>query len=77
MPGVRAASRPSSGRRSTALAQAGKIKLVYHVKNFLDDNLGNDSLDPGGQRRLLRGSDAGKFQEFHDQVFTEPAGPGG
>ncbi len=28
--------------------------LVYHVKNFLDDNLRNDSSTRAGQRRLLR-----------------------
>ena len=30
-------------------ASSGKIKLVYHVKNFLDDNLKNDSSTRGSQ----------------------------
>ena len=49
-------------------AQAGKIKLVYHVKNFLDDNLRNDSSTRAANAAFCA-SDAGKFQEFHNIIF--------
>jgi protein-disulfide isomerase len=58
------------------LATAGKVKVVYHVKNFLDDNLGNDSSTRAGNAAFCA-ADAGKFQEFHNQVFTnQPAEEG-
>ncbi len=64
------------GSTFTGLAQEGKIKLVYHVKNFLDDNLGNDASTRAGNAAFCA-SDAGKFQEFHDQVFpNQPAREG-
>ena len=64
------------GSTFTSLAEAGKIELVYHVKNFLDDNLGNDSSTKAGNAAFCA-SDAGKFQEFHDQVFpNQPAQEG-
>ncbi len=57
-------------------AQAGKIKLVYHVKNFLDDNLRNDSSTRAGNAAFCA-SDAGKFQEFHNTIFpNQPANEG-
>jgi len=51
------------------LAQGGQVKLVYHVKNFLDDNLRNDSSTKAANAAFCA-SDAGKFQEFHDQVYA-------
>ena len=77
VPGVRAASRQRSATddRRTWRSE-GKIKLVYHVKNFLDDNLGNDSSTRAGNAAFCA-ADAGKFQEFHDQVFpNQPAQEG-
>ena len=57
-------------------AKAGKIKLVYHVKNFLDDNLRNDSSTRAGNAAFCA-SDAGKFQEFHNVIFpNQPANEG-
>jgi len=57
-------------------ARAGKIKLVYHVKNFLDDNLRNDSSTRAGNAAFCA-SDAGKFQEFHNVIFpNQPANEG-
>lgn len=56
------------GGTFTSLAEEGKITLVYHVKNFLDDNLRNDSSTRAGNAAFCA-SDDGKFQEFHDQVF--------
>lgn len=57
-------------------ATAGKIKLVYHVKNFLDDNLRNDSSTRAGNAAFCA-SDAGKFQQFHSTIFpNQPATEG-
>jgi protein-disulfide isomerase len=64
------------GSTVTGLAAEGKIKLVYHVKNFLDDNLGNDSSTRAANAAFCA-ADAGRFQEFHDQVFPgQPAQEG-
>jgi protein-disulfide isomerase len=58
------------------LGATGKAKVVYHVKNFLDDNLGNDSSTRAGNAAFCA-ADAGKFQEFHNQVFAnQPAQEG-
>ena len=51
------------------LGKAGKAKVVYHVKNFLDDNLGNDSSTRAGNAAFCTAED-GKFLEFHNQVFA-------
>src|SRR6478609_8289502 len=54
-------------------AKAGKIKLVYHVKNFLDDNLRNDSSTRAGNAAFCA-SDAGKF---HNTICpNQPANEG-
>lgn len=64
------------GTTFTDLAREGKITLVFHVKNFLDDNLGNDSSTRAGNAAFCA-ADAGTFQEFHDQVFpNQPASEG-
>lgn len=57
-----------TGSTITSLAQEGRIVLVYHVKNFLDDNLRNDSSTRAGNAAFCA-ADAGRFQEFHDRVF--------
>ena len=58
------------------LGSQGKAKVVYHVKNFLDDNLGNDSSTRAANAAFCA-ADAGKFQEFHNQVFAnQPAQEG-
>ncbi|MGL4742988.1 MAG: DsbA family protein [Dermatophilaceae bacterium] len=58
------------------LAQQGKIRLVYHVKNFLDDNLGNDSSTRAGTAAFCAAA-AGRFHEFHDLLFAnQPAREG-
>ncbi|HMM94523.1 MAG: thioredoxin domain-containing protein [Micrococcales bacterium] len=65
------------GQTVEDLAKAGKVKLVYHVKNFLDDNLGN-TWSTQAANAAFCAADAGKFQEFHDQAYanqpTEGAG---
>ncbi len=57
-----------TGSTVTSLAKEGKIVLVYHVKNFLDDNLRNDSSTRAANAAFCA-ADAGRFQEFHDLVF--------
>ncbi len=58
------------------LASSGKVRLVYHVKNFLDDNLRNDSSTRAGNAAFCAADD-GKFQEFHNQLFAnQPATEG-
>jgi protein-disulfide isomerase len=52
------------------LASSGRVKLVYHVKNFLDDNLRNDSSTKAGNAAFCAAED-GKFQDFHDEVYAE------
>ncbi|WP_226346146.1 DsbA family protein [Agilicoccus flavus] len=59
------------------MAADGEAKVVYHMKSFLDANLGNDS----STRAALAAScsaDAGRFQQFHDAVFAAntPEGQG-
>lgn len=64
------------GDTFVGLAREGKIRLVYHVKNFLDDNLGNDASTRAGNAAFCA-ADAGRFQEFHDQIFpNQPAREG-
>ena len=50
--------------------------LTYHVKNFLDDNLRNDSSTRAANAAFCA-ADAGRFQEFHDAGLPGPARPGG
>ncbi|CAN7422462.1 DsbA family protein [Knoellia sp. LjRoot47] len=51
------------------LAKQGRIKLVYHLKTFLDANLGTThSLEMGNA--AMCAADAGKFQAFHDSVYA-------
>ena len=71
-----AAFEAALGSTFTGLAQEGKIRLVYHVKNFLDDNLKNDSSTRAANATFCA-SDVGKFQEFHNLVFqNQPATEG-
>lgn len=58
------------------LAASGKVRLVYHVKNFLDDNLRNDSSTRAGNAAFCA-ADAGEFEAYHSQVFAnQPATEG-
>ncbi|HYN30507.1 MAG TPA: thioredoxin domain-containing protein [Dermatophilaceae bacterium] len=58
------------------LATSGAITLRYHVKTFLDDNLGNDASTRAGNGAFCAARE-GKFQEFHDLVYAnQPAQEG-
>ncbi|NHA67225.1 DsbA family protein [Phycicoccus flavus] len=57
------------------LAKEGKIKLVYHVLNFLDDKTGAKNSTPAGNGAFCAAAD-GKFQAFHDAVYGAQADEG-
>lgn len=58
------------------LAESGQVQLYYHVKNFLDDNLRNDSSTRSAVGAFCA-ADAGKFQQYFDIVFANhPANEG-
>jgi protein-disulfide isomerase len=58
------------------LATTGAISLNYHVKTFLDDNLGNDASMRAGNGAFCAARE-GKFQQFHDLVYAnQPAQEG-
>ena len=59
------------------LAAQGKLKLNYHVLNFLDDKTGAKNSTPAANGAFCAAS-LGKFQEFHNAVFTSQVrrGPG-
>ncbi|MCA0336076.1 MAG: DsbA family protein [Actinobacteria bacterium] len=56
------------GSTLAELAQAGDIKLQYHVLNFLDRKLGNDGSVLAANGAFCAAED-GKFQEFHDAAY--------
>ena len=58
----------SVGSTITEMAEAGDIKLVYHVVNFLDARLGNDGSTKAGNGAFCA-AEAGKFQESHDLAY--------
>mgnify|MGYP003382638713 CR=1 FL=1 len=64
------------GETIAKLGTEGKVKVVYHIKTFLDDNLRNDSSMRSGIGALCA-ADAGKFQPYHDAVYAnQPAKEG-
>lgn len=50
------------------LAEAGRIKLVYHFKTIIDANMGTEHSLVMANAAMCA-ADAGKFQPFHDAVF--------
>ncbi len=67
----------ANGTQIAQLAQQGKIKLTVHMMSFLDANNGNDSSVRSAAASFCA-ADAGKFIEFHHQVFANqpPEGVG-
>ena len=51
------------------LAAQGKLKLNYHVLNFLDDKTGAKNSTPAANGAFCAAAD-GKFQEFHNAIFA-------
>jgi protein-disulfide isomerase len=61
----------AAGASIQALADQGKIQLVYRPTTFLDKNLGNDS----SQRAVAAWGcaiDAGKLAEYHNVIYKNP-----
>lgn len=59
----------ANGQSIDTMARAGKIKVVYHVLSFLDNNLGNDSSKKAANAAFCA-ADQGKFPEYHKTVFA-------
>lgn len=61
----------ANGAGIEALAEQGKVRLVWRPTTFLDGNLGNDS----SARAVAAWGcaiDAGKSREFHNTVYSNP-----
>jgi protein-disulfide isomerase len=63
------------GSTFQGLAQEGKLKLNYHVLNFLDDKTGAKNSTPAANGAFCAAAD-GKFQEFHNAIFTSQVAEG-
>jgi protein-disulfide isomerase len=63
------------GSTMQGLAQDGKLKLNYHVLNFLDDKTGAKNSTPAANGAFCAAAD-GKFQEFHNAVFASQVAEG-
>jgi len=57
------------------LAGSGKIRLKYHVLNFLDDKTGAKNSTPAANGAFCAAAD-GKFQQFHNAVYASQAAEG-
>lgn len=58
------------------MAADGEIQVRYHVMNFLDDTLRNDSSTRGAVAAFCAADD-GKFVEYHDALYAnQPATEG-
>jgi protein-disulfide isomerase len=63
------------GSTMQGLAQEGKLKLNYHVLNFLDDKTGAKNSTPAANGAFCAAAD-GKFQEFHNAIFASQVAEG-
>ncbi|HET7820102.1 MAG TPA: thioredoxin domain-containing protein [Ornithinibacter sp.] len=63
------------GSTFQGLAQEGKLKLNYHVLNFLDDKTGAKNSTPAANGAFCAAAD-GKFQEFHNAIFANQVAEG-
>lgn len=69
------------GETITKLADAGTVRVVYHMRNFLEDNPGFTSQGATSSTRTANAAacaaDAGRFLPFHDAVYAgQPASEG-
>lgn len=66
----------TNGSTINAMAKSGKIKLVYHMMTFLDQNEGNTASSLAANASYCA-ADAGKFPEYHKANFAgQPAQEG-
>jgi len=63
------------GSTFQSLAQEGKLKLNYHVLNFLDDKTGAKNSTPAANGAFCAAAD-GKFQQFHNAVYASQVAEG-
>ncbi len=63
------------GSTIQGLAAQGKLKLNYHVLNFLDDKTGAQNSTPAANGAFCAAAD-GKFQEFHNAAFADQVAEG-
>lgn len=64
------------GSEVTTLGKAGRVKLVYHVLTFLDDNLQNDSSTRAANAAMCA-ADQDKFLPYHNATYAgQPAQEG-
>ncbi len=63
------------GSTFQGLAQEGKLKLNYHVLNFLDDNTGAENSTPAANGAFCAAR-IDKFKEFHNAVFASQVAEG-
>lgn len=52
-----------------SLAEAGKVKVTYHLMNFLDENLHNDSSTRAANAAVCAAR-SGKFMALHDVIYA-------
>lgn len=51
------------------LAESGKVKVTYHLMNFLDENLHNDSSTRAANAAVCAAK-SGKFMALHDALYA-------
>lgn len=59
----------ANGSQIQQLASSGDIKLVYHVMDFLDQNMNNDSSERAANAAFCA-ADEGAFEAYHETVFA-------
>lgn len=60
----------SNGEQILADAKSGKIKLVWHLMTFLEDNMKNPPASTIAANGLYCAADAGKAAEYHKATFA-------
>jgi len=60
----------ANGQQILADAKAGKIKLVWHLMTFLEDNFNNKPASTIAANGLYCAADAGKAAEYHKATFA-------
>lgn len=60
----------ANGEQILADAKSGKIKLVWHLMTFLEDNMKNQPASTIAANGLYCASDAGKAAEYHKATFA-------
>lgn len=59
----------TSGAGLRKLATEGKVKVNYHIMNFLDEKLGNNSSTRAANAAMCANTE-GKFMDLHDTIYA-------